>query len=145
MADANAVEREFYSKYTWCLKPPPSVGDLISRFEEELDRHQTLSGWQQEESKANLYLFVCAIACTADDYLALRWIDLKPVSTRVPRLRPLLWSVQPVIDIVESAAKTGDLRAVQWRRLWSEVVETVCRTIISDSSEAEEFKRLRAV
>jgi hydroxymethylpyrimidine pyrophosphatase-like HAD family hydrolase len=145
MTGARTAEQEFYSHYSWCLNPALSVADLFERFQEELERYPTLSGWQREESKANLYLFVCAIACSADDYLALRWIDLKPVCTRVPGLRPLLSSVQPVIDIVESAAKSGDLHALQWRRLWNEVVETVCRTIISNSSEAEEVNGLRVV
>src|SRR5262249_24328083 len=145
MTDARAAEQEFYSHYSWCLNPALSVADLFQRFREELERYPTLSGWQREESKANLYLFVCAIACTADDYLGLPWINLKLFSTRVPGLRPLLSSLQPVIDIVESAVKTGDLRALQWRRLWNDVVETVCRTVISNTNEAEEFEKLRLV
>ena len=84
MTDAQAAEQEFYSHYSWCLNPALTVADLFQRLCEELDRYPTLSGWQREESKANLYLFVCAVACTADDYLGLRWIDLKPVSKRVP-------------------------------------------------------------
>src|SRR5215471_10214091 len=146
MADGRAAEQEFYSHYSWCLNPALSVADLLRRFREELDRYPALSGWQREESKANLYLFVCAIACTADDYLALRRLDLKPVSTRMPGLRRWIWPVQTAIDIVESAAKAGGHGALQWRRRWNEVVETVCRAIISArSDEAEEFKKLQRI
>ncbi len=146
MTDAQAAEQEFYSHYSWCLNPALTVADLFQRLCEELDRYPTLSGWQREESKANLYLFVCAVACTADDYLGLRWIDLKPVSKRVPKLRPLLASVQPVFDAVECAAKGGDAGVRRWRRVWNEAVEIVCRAIVAErANEAKHWMRLRSI
>ena len=75
----NREEHEFYSEYSWCLTSPLSVADLLRRLKEEIDRFPTLHGWQLEESKANLYLFVCAVACTADDYFALRWLNHSPL------------------------------------------------------------------
>src|SRR5215813_9876712 len=129
MTDARAAEQEFYSHYSWCLNPALSVADLLRRFREELDRYPTLSGWQQEESKANLYLFVCAIACTADDHFASRLINVKPIA-RVPRLRPFLACAQPVIDSVESVRSVRDRSAWQWRRRWNECIEQVCKLLL---------------
>src|SRR5438093_1787075 len=102
MNDARAAEKQFYSRYSWCLNPALSVKDLLRRFEEELDRYEALTGWQREESKANLYLFVCAIACTADDYFALRWINLSPLCRRFPRLRSLVFRTQAMLGVLQS-------------------------------------------
>jgi hypothetical protein len=76
MADERFLEALFYGQYQWCLNPALSVDDLL-RLREEADRFKTLSGWQREESKVNLYLFACAIACTVDDYFAFQWKRLE--------------------------------------------------------------------
>ena len=77
MTDTRADEQQFYSRYSWCLNPVLSVEDRLHRFRDELDSFEGLSGWQQEESKADLFLFTCAVACTADDYFALFRIDVE--------------------------------------------------------------------
>jgi hydroxymethylpyrimidine pyrophosphatase-like HAD family hydrolase/orotate phosphoribosyltransferase len=143
MTDTQIAEQDFYSRYSWCLNGPLSVEELLRRLQEELDHYETLSGWQREESKANLYLFVCAIACTADDYLALPWINLRPISTRVPKLRGLLAPLQSVADWVQAAFKINDLAAFRWRQRWTKCVEDACTLLLSDSrSEAARFSRL---
>ena len=68
MAYAGVAEDRFYSRYDWCLNPILSIEQLLDRFQEEIDAFPGLEGWQREESRINLYLFACAIACTADDY-----------------------------------------------------------------------------
>jgi hydroxymethylpyrimidine pyrophosphatase-like HAD family hydrolase/hypoxanthine phosphoribosyltransferase len=82
MTDTRTSEEQFYARYSWCLNPALSVEDLLRRFQEEVDRFETLAGWQREESKANLYLFTCAVACTVDDYFAIRWLNLSPLARR---------------------------------------------------------------
>src|SRR2546430_14199129 len=75
------TESDFYAPYDWCLNPILSVGELFQRLGEELDRYESLRvDWQREECKINVYLFVCAIACTVDDYLSSRPWDLAPRS-----------------------------------------------------------------
>src|SRR5215831_8637497 len=145
MVDIHTAEEQFYRSYSWCLNPALSVADLLRRYREELDRYPTLDGWQSEESRANLYLFVCAIACTADDYFASRWLNLSPLRTRLPKWTFWLRTAQRAFDILESAIKAGDVAARQWRRRWNTCVEQVCQMIIcSDAAdEAELFEKLR--
>src|SRR5881394_3770952 len=112
------AEAQFYSSYGWCLNPALSIQDLLQRFQEELDRHESLSGWQREESRANLYLFACAAACTADDYFALHLVNLSPIARRLSQLRAPISVVQAAIDITYSAIKFRDHAAWRWRRRW---------------------------
>jgi hydroxymethylpyrimidine pyrophosphatase-like HAD family hydrolase/hypoxanthine phosphoribosyltransferase len=145
MADSTA-EHDFYSRYSWCLNPVLSVDDLLRRFREEIDGYEVLSGWQREESKANLYLFACAVACTADDYFAVRWLDLKPIKKRVPRLDPILSAVQSAADSVQAAVKVRDIAAWRWRRCWDECVAEVCRLILVEAgSDMESLTRIRGM
>jgi hydroxymethylpyrimidine pyrophosphatase-like HAD family hydrolase/orotate phosphoribosyltransferase len=142
MTDTQIAEQDFYSRYSWCLNGPLSVEELLRRLREELDYYKTLSGWQREESKANLYLFVCAIACTADDYFALRWVNLKPLSARIPKFRKLLSSFQSVADFAQATANIADIDALRWRKRWTKCVEEACRLLLADAgSEAAQFSR----
>jgi hypothetical protein len=75
MTHAGIAEEQFCARYSWCLNPALSVEDLLHRFQDEIDAYDGLLGWQREESKANLYLIACAIACTMDDYFALHWLN----------------------------------------------------------------------
>src|SRR2546425_6744695 len=66
-------EARFYGRYAWCLNPILSVRELFQRLREELAQAPALElEWQIAETRINLYLFVCAIACTVEDYLARR-------------------------------------------------------------------------
>ena len=85
---APRAEADFYRAYAWCLNPMLSLGDLFLRLREELERADGRpAGWQREETRVNLFLFVCGIACIVDDHLARRLYDLSPVVARFPRLR----------------------------------------------------------
>src|SRR5438093_3081724 len=90
MADARIDEETFYSRYEWCLNPILSIRELLERLKEELNHCPTAAGWQRDECKINLYLFACAIACTADDYFAEKLKDLSPLYPHLPQLRPIL-------------------------------------------------------
>jgi hydroxymethylpyrimidine pyrophosphatase-like HAD family hydrolase len=146
MTDSRTAEHGFYSRYSWCLNPVLSIKDLLRRFREEIDGYEVLSGWQREESKANLYLFACAIACTADDYFAARWLDLRSIKKRVPRLHPILSAVQSAADTLQAAAKLYDITAWRWRRRWDECLAEVCRLVLADAGcDMEPLARIRRV
>src|SRR5262249_41150229 len=131
MADSQTAEHEFYSRYCWCLNPVLSVEDLLQRFREEIDGYAVLSRWQRGKSKANLYLFACAVACTADDYFAVRWLDLKHLKKRIRKLDPVLSAVQTAADTFQATAKVHDIDAWKWRRRWDECLAEVCQLVLA--------------
>jgi hydroxymethylpyrimidine pyrophosphatase-like HAD family hydrolase/orotate phosphoribosyltransferase len=140
------AEAEFYSSYGWCLNPALSNRDLLQRFQEELHRHESLSGWQREESKANLYLFACAVGCTADDYFALHLVNLSPLARRIRRLRAPISLGQAGIDILYGAIKVRDYAAWRWRRRWQDCIASVCRLLLCQgTTEHEELHNLRNI
>src|SRR5207302_7310464 len=110
MEKSHSAETQFYSRYEWCLNPILSVRELIHRFNEELEAYRTAEGWQREECKINLYLFACAIACTADDCFNFRLVSFKPLYSRISRLRPLLLSLEWALNTPASLAR----RAMNW-------------------------------
>ena len=78
---SQASSRDFYQRYSWCLDPFLPLGDLLVRLCEELDgRSRPAPEWQKRESAVNVYLFACAIACTIDDYLDEKTVDLSPIA-----------------------------------------------------------------
>ena len=82
-------EEAFYARYDWCLNPILTVGQLLQRLQEEVTAAPGLAAaWQREEARINVYLFVCAIAGTVDDYLSRPLGDLSPIAAHFPRLRP---------------------------------------------------------
>src|SRR5438045_2521774 len=145
MSDVRIAEEQFYSKYAWCLNPALTVRDLLRRFEDEIGQYPALDGWQRDESKANLYLFVCAIACTADDYFGFRRVNLTPLAARLPRLRLLVSAAQFLLDSLKSIFMVRDVMAWRLRRQWNNCVGQVCRMLVCDSqSERENFEKLQA-
>jgi len=144
---SNSSERSFYSHYEWCLNPLLSLRDLRLRLREEVERYNSLSvEWQREESRINIYLFVCAIACTIDDYLARRTIDLTPAAKRFPRFRNLVQNGQRFTRFATGYISLFSDKSIRtWRKRWSVWVDTSCR-LLTDSPEAagetiEELKR----
>jgi hydroxymethylpyrimidine pyrophosphatase-like HAD family hydrolase/adenine/guanine phosphoribosyltransferase-like PRPP-binding protein len=146
MNDVCAAEHQFYSRYSWCLNSPLTVEDLLLRFQEELDRYEALDGWQREESRTNLYLFVCAVACTADDHLALSWFNFSPLIKCFPQLRRPIETVRTVTDVSRQMFKVADRSARRWRRQWDACVAQACALLMSNAtSERDEFEKLRGL
>src|SRR2546422_9516660 len=108
MTDARTAEEQFYSRYSWCLNPALPVGDLLHRFQEEVQGYEELAGWQREESKANLYLFACAIACTVDDYFALHWLNVSPLANRFPQFRGPIAAAQVLMNVSRTIIGIAD-------------------------------------
>jgi len=107
-------EESFYSSYDWCLNPTLTLRELFQRFQEEIDRYDTLHGaWQREECRINLYLFVCATSCTVDDWLSRGWAVHH-------------WPV------------------LQWRRQWDACIDLACRILLLDSADQSAEDKLLA-
>ena len=133
--------REFYARYDWCLNPALSLRDLFLRLREELDRWDDLAaGWQRDESRINLYLFVCAIACTVDDYLAWRPWNLAAIAGRVPRARALVRPAQALLNAPWSVRSLmADRGIARWRQRWGRCVDHVCDMLVrQETARAEE-------
>jgi hydroxymethylpyrimidine pyrophosphatase-like HAD family hydrolase len=131
MAVSSTAEHQFYSRYAWCLNPVLPLHQLIYRFIEELHAYSAYGGWQREEIKINLYLFACAIACTADDYFNLRPLDLSSLWARLPRIRLLLIPAQWVLNTGAFMLKVIlNWRAWRWRRRWNSCIEDVCNLLL---------------
>src|SRR5436309_1608569 len=128
-------EYGFYSSYGWCLSPALSVRELWLRVQEELDRLEVLKiPWQRKECEINLYLFACAIACTVDDHLAARPLNLAALSGRIPSLRFFIEAAQSLLDQATSLFKVFRDRAVRrWRRRWDCCLNQVCEILVEGS------------
>lgn len=142
------AEERFYSLYDWCLNPAQSLKELLQRFRDELGRSRTAEfGWQRDECRINLYLFVCAIACTVDDYLASRLAArLDPVSKYFPRWKPLVTIGQWFLDRIQELRRHFTDQAIRrWRERWRRCVDQACesllRTATSGESLSDELER----
>ncbi len=146
MPTAGLSEEQFYAAYSWCLNPVLSLSDLFRRLGEELDRYDGLQWeWQREESRINLYLFVCAIACTLDDYLAWRPWNLAGITVDFPRLRLAITSTEWLLNLPHTLLGLfADRKIVQWRQEWDRCVDHTCEMLASESDlGAQEWNRFR--
>ncbi|HYK81719.1 MAG TPA: HAD hydrolase family protein [Gemmatimonadales bacterium] len=133
---AGAAEAEFYGCYGWCLNPVLSVRELFERLEEELERSaRWQAAWQRAESRINVYLFTCAIACTVDDYLA------RPVRNPTRYLKALPPRVLALLSGGLEAAHArrtswADRAVVRWRRRWTQCVDLACESLAGAADPA---------
>jgi len=132
-------EAGFYGRYDWCLNPILSLQQLFRRLNEELDAAPTLRApWQRAESRINLYLYTCAIACTVDDYLCRSLADLSPIATHFPRLR---WAVKVAERLlVGGQALRGavvDRSVARWRRQWARGLDAACDLLVSEAEPGD--------
>jgi hydroxymethylpyrimidine pyrophosphatase-like HAD family hydrolase len=127
-----AAGEEFYSAYAWCLDPVPSLGDLLRRLGEDLERYETRrEGWEREECRINLYLFACAIACTVDDYLASRPCDLGTLAARFPAWRRAVTAADATLNFPHRLrSRFRDRRVIAWRCGWGECVDAACEALL---------------
>ena len=152
--ESAASEREFYAFYDWCLNPILSVRELVQRLIEELNRYGVLRvDWQRCESTINQYLFICALACTVDDYLARRPWNLSVVGARFPRFRRGAVLVQALLNAPWLMwHRVSDAAIVRWRRQWDRCVDRVCEVLVrrelrtvDSSDEARRWSELRTM
>src|SRR5438552_11484249 len=101
MREHHIEEEQFYSRYTWCLNPILSIEELFDHLKDEVHHSAILTDWQREESIINIYLFVCAIACTLDDYLGRRLLNTSPLRTRLRRFAFMIAAAERLLRILE--------------------------------------------
>ncbi|MDE3056859.1 MAG: HAD hydrolase family protein [Bacteroidota bacterium] len=139
-------EEQFYSFYEWCLNPLLTVRELFQRLYEELDRFSSLrQEWQKEESMINVYLFVCAVGCAVDDFLAVRRWKLHKLKERFP-----FWSIVFSISewILSSRSRIVNMffrkRIARWKREWDRCVEYASLMLVGNSiPRAERLQEFR--
>lgn len=145
--DTRLSEHQFYAQYDWCINPVLSLSDLFKRLREELERCGRLDvTWQREECKINLYLFVCAIACTVDDYLALPPKNLSRISERYPFLKLPVATSQLFINGIHALPRfLSDRVLLAWRDKWGHYVDQVCALMAMQSAiDSGQINNLRA-
>src|SRR3989442_8064388 len=144
MGYAGVAEDRFYSRYDWCLNPILSIEQLLDRFQDEVDTFPSLEGWRREESKINLYLFACAIACTADDYFGPKRPPLSLRYSRVPQLRFLLAAAEWLLSIAGSLLTiVRDSRVRRWRKQWNSCVEDACELLLTETCVSDRIAKLK--
>jgi adenine/guanine phosphoribosyltransferase-like PRPP-binding protein len=137
----DSSEERFYASYEWSLDPVLSLRELFMRLREALEQFESHppSSWQRQECKANLYLFVCAITCTLDDYLGQVPPNLLRISSRFPRLRLPLLLAQQILDAAHYVWTFPErFRVARWRRRWTSSVDAICEFLIDPVGHAPE-------
>ena len=127
-------EEQFYSRYTWCLNPILSIEELFDHLRDEVHHSATLTGWQREESVINIYLFVCAVACTLDDYIGRRLLSTSAFRRRLVRFSFVLTALESVVSIIEWLRGLADYKIRRFRTSWNLCVELACNMLLDDST-----------
>ena len=129
------AEQKYYSLHDWCVNPILTVRKLFGRLREELDQYRTLPfSWQREEARIAIYLFVCAIACTVDDYLSWRPWVLTPLGDDFPQLGLVIPLIQGIFNLPYALVSSSRRRAVRrWQEGWPDYIDRVCNCLLRDS------------
>src|SRR5439155_5628956 len=134
MREHHIEEEQFYSRYTWCLNPILSIEELFDHLTDEVHHSATLRDWQREESIINIYLFVCAIACTLDDYIGRRLLNTSSVRSRLPGFGFMITAAEQLVRVIEWIRGLADYKIRRFRESWNRCVELACNMLIDDST-----------
>ncbi len=140
------AEMEFYNSYEWCLNPILTLKDLFRHLLEEFEKYNSFSlKWQREECKLNLYLFVCAIACTVDDFIAWKPLDLSSLISIYPKINFLIKFLQSIINLPYSIRYYVRINSLnKWETRWIVFVDKVCRLLLrSEEIEPNDINNLK--
>lgn len=138
------AESEVHPSGSWSLKPALTLGELLDRCGEELEKQcdTTSTDWQRAECLANLYLFACAIGSAVDDFLA----------GRVPAESAAVPVAVSSRDLLSSAAgwlqtAMGHHPLVDWKQRWEECLDEIARMLVTGAAvhEAELAALRRAI
>ena len=131
---AREIEKDFYSQYEWCLNPILTLEEQFQHLEEEIDRFNTLpSEWQRDESRINIYLFACSIACTIDDYISLVPVNLQPLVNIYPKFGIPIHSMQFVFNLPYRIKSRNKLKQViKFREDWNTCLNRACRILLKN-------------
>lgn len=132
--DIDRFDGPYFSQYGWCLNPVLPMSELRVRCREEWQRHALQApAWQQGESRINLYLLLCAMHCTASDYLAYRPWRLASLVKRVPAGRMLIRGYELAANIPYVASTVLHRRRVdRWNQRVQRCVDAACRILLDE-------------
>lgn len=145
----------FFLNYNWCLNPILSVGELVKRMEEEVERRPGLEfAWQREQSRINIYLFASAISCALDDYLARRPWRLTPIGNLFPEFKWLVGIADRLVNFPSTLRAFFVLGPIRkWKVEWDGFVERACDLLLTGADGSVEdlsemqvlFDRIRSM
>jgi hydroxymethylpyrimidine pyrophosphatase-like HAD family hydrolase len=125
-------DSEFFALHEWCLNPVLSIGELRQSLRRTWELlHATLLEWQREECWINLYLLLCALDCTAADYLLYRPWRLDGIKRRVPGLSRLIEGALSIVNGPYEWRVVADKRRVRaWKKGLDRCVDAMCRAMV---------------
>lgn len=132
-------QRDFFNNYLWSTNPFLTFRELIARTGDELERCRKCTvQWQRSEMMVNLYIFACAMSCTADDYLSRRRWHIMPLARMFPRFGKLIHLVENVLNYPLQFRSSVRLRAMwRWKEELDRFTEMTCRSLVNDGEPAE--------
>jgi haloacid dehalogenase-like hydrolase len=127
-------EAQFYALYDWCINPVLSLGDLLKRLGEELERWGRVNvRWQREECQINLYLFSSAVACTVDDYLAIPSRNITGIAKNHSFLKLPAAAAQLAVNAAHTLPRfLSDRCGSAWREEWGRFLDRVCDIVVQE-------------
>src|SRR5439155_15643106 len=81
-----------------------------------------------------IYLFVCAIVCTLDDYVGRRLLNTSALRRRLSRFGFVITAAEGVLRILEWIRGLADYKIRRFREPWNRCVELACNMLIDDST-----------
>src|SRR2546427_11989420 len=124
-------EASFYDRHAWCLNPLLTLEDQLTRVGEELDHARSLApGWQRDECVINVYLLVCGIGCTVDDYLGRRAWDMSLIAEHFPRLRFAVAILRRLLSLSHELSKWISDRSEEHTSELQSQSNLVCRLLL---------------
>jgi HAD superfamily hydrolase (TIGR01484 family) len=130
----DGLDEAYFSQYGWCLNAALPVRELRVRLQEEWQRRaRPAPRWQHDESRINLYLLLCALHCTASDYLAYRPWRLASLARRVPAFRMLIRGCELAANIPYAVTTALHRRRVgRWNQNVQRCVDAACRMLLDE-------------
>jgi len=130
------MKKIFIRSYDWCLNPILTLKEQFQHLEEEINRFNALkSEWQREESRINIYLFACSIACTIDDYISLVPVNLQPLVNIYPKFVMPILSMQFVLNFPYRARHRSELKQViKFREDWNACLNRACKILLKNKN-----------
>jgi hydroxymethylpyrimidine pyrophosphatase-like HAD family hydrolase/adenine/guanine phosphoribosyltransferase-like PRPP-binding protein len=127
------ADNHFYERYAWCLNPLQTVDQLFVRLEDELKSYPHLGiGWQQQESRVNLFLLTCAISCASSDYLAPSLPSFPQLASRWHRARFAIWMMGKTLSTAfRLRSFLVDHPVYCWNEEWNGCVDLACDILLN--------------
>lgn len=133
-------DAEFFASYEWCLNPLLRISGLQARLRTVWhDAQTTESAWQRGEHEINVYLLLCALDCTAADYLCFLPLRLEVVARRFRRWPRLLALSRAIANLPTILIHMYDARRIRaWRASTRLCLDACCRILVNPGARRQE-------